>query len=224
VSAAPNSPSRARAFEVRHLQLARALFAALAAIMVTFSSDHSAAVGLSVFSGWAIATAIVFLVAAWQVYTAGSRVVPVVLGVLTLVAGMVAGLPGIRSTTLFFALVITWSLITGLVELVSGIRGRGADEHARDAILVGSLTIALGLGLLVVNPAYSLEYFNRTVGEGGTLTGITIGVGIFGGYAAIIAVFLGIAGFSPRRLPAAPAAPSETDAGPGRAEAAGEPA
>ena len=44
----------ARAFEVRHLQLARALFAAVAAAMITFSSDHSAQVGLAVFSGFAI--------------------------------------------------------------------------------------------------------------------------------------------------------------------------
>ena len=32
-----------------------------------------------------------------------------------------------------------------------------------------------------------------------TLTGITIGVGIFGAYAAIVAVYLAIAGFSPRK-------------------------
>ena len=43
------------------------------------------------------------------------------------------------------------------------------------------------------------------------LTGITIGVGLFGGYAAIVAVFLGIAGFSPRRTaPAGPAQPAST--------------
>ena len=46
----------ARTFEVRHVQLGRALFAAVAAIMITFSADHSAEVGLAVFSGWAIAT------------------------------------------------------------------------------------------------------------------------------------------------------------------------
>ena len=52
------------------------------------------------------------------------------------------------------------------------------------------------------NPAFRLDY---TVGpEDLTLTGTAIGVGIFGGYAAIIAVFLGIAGFSPRTVTAAP--------------------
>lgn len=193
------SAATARTFEVRHLQLARALFAAVAAIMITFSPDHSAAVGLSVFSGWAIATALVFLVAVWHVYAPGARLVPALLGVLTLVAGMIGGLPGIRSAALFFVLVIAWALVTGVIELVSGIRGRGVDEHSRDAILIGSLTIALGVGLLLVNPAYSLEYFIAEAGQSFVLTGITIGVGVFGGYAAVIAVFLGIAGFSPRR-------------------------
>jgi hypothetical protein len=75
------------------VQLARALFAAVAAIMITFSSDHSAAVGLAVFSGYAIATAIVFFAAAWLVYPAGGRGLPVLLGVEALVAGMVTGIP-----------------------------------------------------------------------------------------------------------------------------------
>ncbi|WP_228484644.1 hypothetical protein [Microbacterium cremeum] len=41
---------------------------------------------------------------------------------------------------------------------------------------------------------------------------MTIGVGIFGGYAAIIAVYLGIAGFSPRAVADTTAAPASTDA------------
>lgn len=216
VPAAPETAPPVRAFEMRHLQLARAFFAAIAAVMITFSRDHSAAVGLSVFSGWAIATALVLFVAAWQVYDRGRRAVPVLLGVLTLLAGMAGGLPPFRSITLFFVVVIVWAFAAGITELISGIRARGTDEHARDAILVGALTIALGVGLLLVNPAYSLEYFIKEAGQSFVLTGITIGVGIFGGYAAIVAVFLGIAGFSPRR-PVVSAATSD-------AESAGEPA
>ncbi|CAI7678084.1 unnamed protein product, partial [Penicillium discolor] len=48
----------ARAFTMRHVQLLRALFAAVAALMITFSSDHSAAVGLAVISGFALVTAL----------------------------------------------------------------------------------------------------------------------------------------------------------------------
>lgn len=202
------SEAPARTFDVRHVQLGRALFAAIAAIMITFSADHSAAVGLSVFSGWAIATALVLLLGAWLAYPRGQRSAPILLGALTMMAGMIGGLPGIRSTTLFFVLVIVWALATGIAELALGIAGRRrGDLDARDGIIAGAFAIVLGVGLLVVNPAYSLDYVIEKAGSF-TLTGIAIGVGIFGAYAAIIAVFLGIAGFSPRRELAAAAAPS----------------
>lgn len=202
------SENPARTFAVRHVQLGRALFAAVAAIMVTFSADHSAEVGLAVFSGWAIATALVLLIGAGLAYPRGRRALPVLLGVLTMLAGMIGGLPGIRSTTLFFVLVITWALATGIAEVAFGIHGRrtGVPE-ARDSVLIGIFTIALGIGLLIVNPAYRLDYVIDAAGSF-TLTGIVIAVGIFGAYAALVAVFLGIAGFSPRREPAASVAPA----------------
>lgn len=196
-----------RTFEVRHLQLGRALFAAVAALMITFTADHSAAVGLAVFSGWAIATALLFFAAAWLVFAAGRRAAPILLGVVSVAAGMATGIPALRSVTLFFVVVIGWAVLSGVVELVAGLRARrGGDPFARDAILIGSLTLGLAVALLLVNPAYSLEYFIKDADQTFTLTGITIGVGLFGFYAAIVAVFLGIAGFSPRRAPAVDAA------------------
>ncbi|MDQ1130122.1 acyl-CoA synthetase [Microbacterium sp. SORGH_AS_0888] len=205
MSAAP----AARAFEVRHVQLARAFFAAIAAVMVTFSSDHSAAVGLSVFSGFAIASGLVLLLAAWLVYPAGSRALPVLLGVLSAAAGMIGGLPPLRSTVMFFVLVIVWALVTGLFEGIAGFRAfRRAPVHsvargvARDGLTVGVFGVLLALGTLLVSPQYALEYYIEDAHQSFTLTGITIAVGLFGGYAAIVAVYLAIAGFSPRRDPA----------------------
>lgn len=212
-----------RTFEVRHLQFARAAFAALAAIMITFSADHSAPIGLAVFSGFAIATALALFAAAWLVYPPGSRAVTVLLGVVALLAGMATGIPPLRTTTLFFVVVIAWAAVSGLIELLAGLRGRrSGDPAARDAILIGAITLALAVALLLVNPAYSLEYAITGAGEF-TLTGITIGVGLFGGYAAVVAVFLAIAGFSPRRVPAAevPAA-TTTDADGAPVHPAGE--
>ena len=49
---------------------------------------------------------------------------------------------------------------------------------------------------------YALRYTIDEANETFTLTGIIIGVGIFGAYAAIVAVYLAIAGFSPRKAPA----------------------
>lgn len=206
------------------MQLARAAFAALAAVMITFSPDHSAAVGMAVFSGWAIATSIVFLVAVWLVYPAGRRWPSVLLGIVTIVAGMVGGVATWRTTPVFFAVVIAWALLAGVIETAAGARGRralrGSDDvqargEARDALTVGIVTLLFGLGMLLVPTQYALSYYIEDAGQSFTLTGITIGVGIFGAYAAVIAVYLAIAGFSPRKSavaePSAEAEPAASD-------------
>lgn len=221
-----------RTFEVRHVQLARAAFAALAALMITFSSDHSATVGLSVFSGFAIATSLVLFAAVWLVYPATRRWPALLLGAATILAGMAGGLAPLRSVTGFFAIVVSWAIVTGIIEAVAGIRAlrgprptrRGEVEawtggtaplppaprsEGRDALVIGVLTVILGVALLFVPTGYALEYTIEEAAQTFTLTGITIGVGVFGGYAAIVAVYLGIAGFSPRPAPAAEASASE---------------
>ena len=225
--------SSTRTFDVRHVQIARAVFAALAAVMITFSPDHSASVGLAVFSGFAIATGLVLLLAVWLVYPAGRRWPAVAVGIVTVIAGMAGGVYPLRTVTGFFAIVIAWALLSGLIELIAGWRelaapaerreiapgvadARGAvvvgpRSESRDALVVGIITLALGISLLFVQPGYALDYTIEEAHRTFTLTGTTIGVGIFGGYAAIIAVYLAIAGFSPR-----PAV--ETDESPARTE------
>jgi hypothetical protein len=199
------SAASVRTLEVRHLQLARAAFAALAAIMVTFSSDHSAAVGLGIFSGFGVATALVLAVAAWLVYPTGSRWPSIALAVIAFAAALAASIGAWRTTTGFFVIVIAWALASGLVETIAAIRARkdAASSASRDGATIGILTLVLGIALLFVRPDYALEYYIEDAGRSFTLTGITIAVGIFGAYAAIVAVFLAIAGFSPRRVPAA---------------------
>lgn len=189
-------------FALRHVQLARAGIAAIAAVMVTFSPDHSASVGLAVFSGFAIVTGLIELIAAWLTYPRGRRAVPLLIGALSVIAGMLAGIVAWRSTTFFFSVVITWALVTGLIETIGALRERRSPAlrlEARDALVTGAVTILLGLGLLFVPAQYALTYRIDDVDAEFTLTGITIAVGIFGAYAAIIAVFLAIAGFSPAR-------------------------
>lgn len=206
----------ARTFTVRHIQLLRALIAAAAALMITFSSDHSAPVGLAVFSGFVFVTALVQILAAWLVLPAGSRWSSILQAAFGLIAGMVSGIPMWRTDDLFFFVVVIWALLTGGIELLAGIRARRtADPLARDAITVGAFGILLAGALLLIPAGFIQEY---TIDKAGTfvLSGIILGVGFFGGYAAIIAVFLGIAGLTPRRVDAsAPdAAPIPTDATP----------
>ncbi|HKT58000.1 MAG TPA: DUF308 domain-containing protein [Microbacterium sp.] len=208
----------ARLMPVRYLQLARAVMAAIAAALITFSTVHSAQLGVSVFSGFAIVTGLLTLMAAWSVYPKGRRGTALGLGVLSIIAGMIGGFPPIRTVTMFFALLIPWAILTGVVELVDGVRSRRAAaagspqrSEARDAVTVGILTVVLGLALLLVPGQYALQYYIAEAHRHFTLTGTTIAVGIFGGYAAIVAVYLGIAAFSPRAAaPQQDAAASET--------------
>ncbi|GAA3753724.1 hypothetical protein GCM10022240_03330 [Microbacterium kribbense] len=182
--------------------------------MITFSPDHSAPLGLSVFSGFAIAVALVFFIAAALVYPAGARGGAIVLGALSILAGMVASAQPLRSEFTFFAVVLVWALSTGVVEAILGLRARRAlrDAHvgadaasvrqrsdARDALTIGILGVLLAIGLAVVPVQYVLRYTVAEAHQTFTLTGITIGVGIFGAYAAIVAVYLAIAAFSPRK-------------------------
>jgi hypothetical protein len=205
---------------VRHVQLVRALLAAIAALMVTFSPDHSASFGLAVFSGFAVSTAIMLGIAAWMAYPAGRRAAVACLAVLTILAGMLSGVPVWRTTAMFFGIVIVWAVLTGAIELVAGLRERRAAaaaldpqrrSDARDAITVGAFGLLLGVGVGVVPAGYTLDYFIDDADQWFTLTGTTLAVGIFGAYAAIVAVYLGIAALSPRRE--APAAESATTHG-----------
>jgi hypothetical protein len=134
---------------------------------------------------------------------------------------------------MFFVIVISWALLTGIVEAITGARGRrtvrgvartdAVRSESRDALTIGLLTVALGVGLLLVPTQYALPYTIDEADATFTLTGIIIGVGIFGAYTAIVAVYLAIAGFSPRR--SAPAAseqgadPAPVDATPSAADA-----
>ncbi|MFJ2551972.1 acyl-CoA synthetase [Microbacterium sp. NPDC087591] len=200
----------ASTFTVRHIQLLRALIAAAAALMITFSSDHSAPVGLAVFSGFVFVTSLVQILAAWLVLPAGARWSSILQAAFGLIAGMVTGIPMWRTDDLFFIVVVTWALLTGGIELLAGIRARRtSDPLARDAITVGAFGILLAGALLLIPAGFLQEY---TIDKAGTflLSGIILGVGLFGGYAAIVAVFLGIAGLTPRRTDAA-AGPAADD-------------
>lgn len=192
----------------RHVQLLRAVLAAIVAVMITFSPDHSAEVGLAVFGGFAVATAAVLGLAVWLVQPQGQRGRFVLLATVYLVAGVVSGLPQLRSTTMLFAVLIAWGLLAGLVELVIGLVDRRARrETARDTIVVGVLGLVLALAVLLVPAGYRLDYFIEEAGRSFTLTGTIIAVGLLGGYAAIVAVWLGIAGLSPRAESGPAAAP-----------------
>ncbi|MGO1769418.1 MAG: DUF308 domain-containing protein [Microbacterium sp.] len=195
-----SAPAAAR-ITSRHVQLVRALIAAAAAAMITFSPDHSHTVGLTVFSGFAMASALALILAAVFVDDRTRRASLIALGVIDALAAVAASLQPLRSTLLLFVLIIAWALLSGAVELAAGIADRRAGRErslVRDEIFVGALGVLLAVAVAVVPPQYSLDYFIEEAGRSFTLSGEIIIVGLIGGYAAILAVYLGIAGLSPR--------------------------
>lgn len=196
-----SSPTRTNS--VRYLQRARALLAAIAAVMVTFSPDHSAGTGLAIFSGFTTTTAIIMFIAWWMGKTDPNRWLWASLAAVSFLAGLATSIAVWRTPPLFFTVVTGWALISGGLEILGGLRARRgagsmvARRDARDEIVAGVFGLLLAIGVLLIPAGYALNYQIPEAGQTYTLTAITIGVGLFGAYCAILAVFLGIAGFSP---------------------------
>jgi uncharacterized membrane protein HdeD (DUF308 family) len=174
------------------LPLLRAAAAVAFAVVVTFSPDHSAPLGYLALGGYGIIAGATLLWGGFTV-TGGQRVMLVAQGAVLAVAGALAllfmngGLP-------FLVLLLSGAaVITGALELVSGLRTTGPLR--RDRIFVGILTIVLAIAVLVVPPGLSVPT-SGIDGDTGVLTASTIIVGVLGAYLAIIGVYLAIAAFS----------------------------
>jgi uncharacterized membrane protein YhaH (DUF805 family) len=177
--------------------LLRAGVAAVAAAVITFSQDHSAALGLTVFGAFAIVTALAILAGSGAL--TGDRVARltfVAQAAITLAAGVTAlALAASAGLPAFFAIVLIWALLTGALELYSGFRLRGRSPLARDWTTIGLATVLLAVAFLLV-PQGLDQQFTGPDGIERSLTASIVVVGIFGAYAAIVAVLLVIGGFS----------------------------
>ncbi|MDQ1597277.1 MAG: hypothetical protein QOI70_701, partial [Microbacteriaceae bacterium] len=96
---------------------------------------------------------------------------------------------------LFFLLVTSFAAITGFLEIYSGIRTRRRFVGSVDWIAVGVFTAVAAVVFLLVPPAYTQTYKGPD-GVVRVLDAAVVSVGLLGAYAAIVAVYLLIAGFS----------------------------
>ncbi|BDI24186.1 hypothetical protein [Herbiconiux sp. L3-i23] len=161
--------------------LLRAAIAAVAAIVVTFSSDHSPVFGLAVFGLFACAHGIALASTSrlGRRSTIGT-ILTVVQGVVSFAFGLAAVLAFAQAAPLasLAVLVVLWAVATGGLELAIGLRKADHGPASRDHLVVGVATLLLGgVYLLGRDDAIFL-------------------VGSFGAYAAIVAVYLGIAAFT----------------------------
>ena len=180
--------------------LARAIPALVLAGVVTFSADHSPALGLITFGIFAAATGAVITAFALRSPSGTARVLQLTQGVVTLVAGIVS-LAMIAGGLPFFVLVLTaFAVVTGFLELYLGLRSRRTERSARDWIFVGGLTVLLAIIVLLVPPGF-VQTFEGPDGVVRELTASVIVVGTLGAYWAILGIYLVIAALSLKWAP-----------------------
>ena len=176
----------------------RALVALAVGFAITFTPAHSAAFGLVAFGLFAVVEGAVIAAGAFgDRADRRSRGLFALQGILTVVAGVAALVLPDGGVHYLVWVVSAWAIVTGALELVSGIRARGRAGVARDWMTVGGLTLILAIAFLIVPPDYNqaLGGIERVTGE---LTASVVLVGMFGAWAIVAGVLLGIAAVSAR--------------------------
>ncbi|PZQ89016.1 MAG: hypothetical protein DI534_09570 [Leifsonia xyli] len=169
--------------------LARAVPALVLGLVITFSQDHSAALGLICFGVFAIVTAAVLLASGLRADRA-LRGLVLTQGVVTAIAGIAAlVLPG-GGVGYLVSVLSAWAIVSGALEAVNGIRFRRARTAARDWLVTGVLTVLLGLAVLLVPQTFADPYAFGKVS--GVVTADILLVGILGAWAIIVGVQLAI--------------------------------
>lgn len=176
----------------------RAVVALIVGFAITFTPAHSAAFGLVAFGLFAVVAGAVLIVGSLGGRSdRASRGLFVTQGAVTVLAGIAALVLPDGGVHYYVFIVSAWAIVTGALELVNGIRARRRLTAARDWIVLGGLTVILAIAFLIVPPDYhqSLGGIEQIKGQ---LTASVVLVGMFGAWAIVAGVLLGIAAVSAR--------------------------
>jgi len=202
VSAAPAVAPRRSRVAPWALTATRAALALVLGLAITFTGGHSAAFGLLAFGLFGLVAGAVLLAGALLALDRAVRGPFVVQAVVTLVAGIAAlvavgSAPESGDVVVLVGVVSAFAVVTGALELVTGVRARGRDRAARDWILVGALTVLLGVAFLVVPPGYR-QSLGGIQNISGTLTASVVLVGLLGAWGILVGVLQAISAVSLR--------------------------
>ncbi len=178
------------------MPILRAIPAAALAVVITFSADHSAHFGLLAFGIYGVVAGILLgILGYFRLPTTTVRSFFIAQAAVTMLCGLLA-LAAIGGGVRYLFLILTFfTAITGLLELYSGFRTRGRFVASGDWRTTGILTLIVAIVFLLVPPEYS-HTFTGPDGITRMLDSAVVVVGVLGAYAAILAVYLLIAGFS----------------------------
>jgi uncharacterized membrane protein HdeD (DUF308 family) len=178
--------------------LARAVPALVLGLVITFTPDHSAALGLIGFGAYALVVGAVIIAAAVRrLIEAPARTLFLIQGIVTLLAGVAAIVLPSGGTPYLVWVLSVWAIIAGALELVNGVRRRRVSGSARDWMLTGALTLLLAVVVLLVPPELASTFTGPDEVER-VLTAAVVVVGVLGAWAVIVGVQLGIAAVSLR--------------------------
>ena len=177
--------------------LLRAVPLAALALVTAFTAAHSTAFGLITFGAFAVLTALLVGQYAARTLTRTSLRGPVLgQAAISLATGILAlSVSGTREIGFLFLVVIIFAASTGVLELFAGLRTRGSFVGSTDLIVAGGLTALLAIVFVLIPPGYR-QSFHDPDGVVRVLDASVVVIGVLGAYAAILAVFLVIAGLS----------------------------
>ncbi|KAB1652622.1 hypothetical protein F8O01_16440 [Pseudoclavibacter chungangensis] len=181
--------------------LARAAIAAVIALVIAFTPGHTLTFDLVAFGVLTLGSGVVVVLGTRRARALPGRASVITRGLLSLVVGLVAimlaALPDARSTATLIWLVAGWAILAGGLWVLTAWQARPARVLARESVLIGPITLVLGVLVALVPPDLYQEYGGLEQVEGAMTATIQIG-GLVGGYAAILAVLLAVEAFTLR--------------------------
>jgi uncharacterized membrane protein HdeD (DUF308 family) len=179
------------------LTAGRAALGLALGLAITFTGGHTATFGLIAFGVYALASGVLILAATFGPRAATeARTAFRASGIVSAVAGIAALVLPSGGIGYLVWVLSGWAIVTGALELVSGIRARGRVTGWTDWVTVGALTVLLGVIALVIPPDIA-DAFSGDKGAGGLLTSPIIIIGMLGAWAVITGVLQAIAAASP---------------------------
>ena len=176
----------------------RGAIALALAMVITFSADHSAALGIATLGIFGISSGASMGAVAMRSPRSVTRSIQFLNAIVAIAVGtgaLITIAAGFTALAALIALVATFAVITGSLELFCGFRERGENASARDWSVVGAATLALALAVLVIPPDF-VQQFSGPDGVARELTASVIIVGLLSAYLAVVGVYLAIAGLS----------------------------
>lgn len=190
----PVAPPALRAPRLWVAVSVRAAIALVLGLAITFTADHSAAVGLAAFGVGMVASGLAIGLApiARGGWAGPARMLTVIQSAVTLLAGGVALAFGAGGSGLLIALIVTVGLGGGAAELASGLLLRGRHPFARDQVVVAAISLLLGVATALVPSGLASPFSGIEAGVAGVLTASIVVVGMLGFWAVIAGVLLAI--------------------------------